>query len=139
MEGSPRASLLQRLTEPSTLTPQVQFNPELLEANLPDDGRRDSVLSSLADSVATGVAVGVVPAPVSFLPELSDAGLVGASVDSLPELATARMAGVSVGTVTVRESVAPGPSGVRYHRSRRPLREATSFTPRIYGRPRPNS
>ena len=79
-----------------------------METNLPDDGRRDSVLSSLADSVATGVAVGVIPAPVAFLPELSAVGLVGASVASLPELATARMAGASVGTATVRESVAPG-------------------------------
>ena len=65
-------------------------------------------LSSLADSVATGVAVGAVTAPVAFLPELSDVGLVGASVALLPELATARMAGASVGTATVHESVAPG-------------------------------
>ena len=79
-----------------------------MDANLPDEGRTNSVLCSLADSVATGVAVGVVPAPVAFLPELSAVGLVGASVALLPELATARMAGASVGTVTVRESVAPG-------------------------------
>ena len=104
-----------------------------------DSGRRDSVLSSLTDSVATDVAVGVVPAPVAFLPESSDAGLVGASVaccrNWLPP-------GWLEPVLAPRQSASPlppGPSQVRCHRSRKPLREATSFIPRIYGGPRPNS
>ena len=82
----------QHSTQPSPLTPQVLYPPVVsgvTAAKNPDEGGTDSGLSSPDDSVANGVAAGVVAVSVTLLPELS------ADLVAVP----------SVGTATVGESV----------------------------------